>query len=185
MIADRGFFLYLLIFIGIIAFNLIRQQRANKARQQAMQRYAEQSLPPVSGSEDLSDFQPFEPQARVPDADAAPANGPGGKRLTEAWGRSSATAGGSLTASTARSAAASSPPSATALQMERHGLVHTTRSSHAPFFKSRTDLRHAVATMTVLGPCRALEPFEPQLHRRPDPDPRVSQSASPSPPHKR
>jgi len=173
MIADRGFFLYLLIFIGIIAFNLIRQQRANKARHQAMQRNAEQPLPPVADSEAPYALEPFEPQARLPNAGATPAEGPGGKRLTEAWGRSATTAGGSLIAPAA--ATASSTPSATALRMEQHGIVHMTSSSRAPFFKSRKELRHAVATMTVLGPCRALEPFEPQRHRRPGPDPRVPQ----------
>ena len=173
MIADRGFFLYLLIFIGIIAFNLIRQQRANKARQQAMQRNAEQPLQPIADSEDPYALEPFEPQARLPNAGAAPAGGPDGKRLTEAWGRSAATAGGPLIVSTASTA--SSKLSATALRMEQHGIVHMTSSSRTPFFKSRKELRHAVATMTVLGPCRALEPFEPQLQRRPDPDPRVPQ----------
>ena len=167
---DRGFFLYFLIFLGIMVFNVMRQQRANKARQQAMQRNAEQ---PVADSEDPYALEPFEPQARLPNAGAAPAGGPGGKRLTEAWGRSAATAGGSPITSTA--ATASSTPSATALRMEQHGIVHMNSSSRVPFFKSRKELRHAVATMTVLGPCRALEPFEPQLQRRPAPDPRAPQ----------
>jgi hypothetical protein len=33
-----------------------------------------------------------------------------------------------------------------------------TRTSSNPLFRTRQDLRHAVVAMTVLGPCRALDP---------------------------
>jgi hypothetical protein len=154
MIADRGFFLYLLIFIGIVAFNLIRQQRANQARQRAMQRTAgQQPLPPAADEESESpfDWEPSEPKARVPQAGATPAEGPGGKRLTETWGKGAAAVGSM--------AATPSAPSATAMQMQRRGMIDHS-SARGPFFKSTKELRHAVATMTVLGRCRALEPYD-------------------------
>ena len=34
------------------------------------------------------------------------------------------------------------------------------RTAAGPIFRSRKDLRHAVVLMTVLGPCRALEPHD-------------------------
>ncbi len=34
------------------------------------------------------------------------------------------------------------------------------RTAPATLFRSRQDLRHAIVVMTVLGPCRALEPHD-------------------------
>jgi len=78
-------------------------------------------------------------------AQAPPAEAEG--ELEDVWGRSPAVQPATIHAREPRApvpVVASPPPAAT-----RHRL-----------FRTRQDLRRAIVLMTVLGPCRALEPHE-------------------------
>ncbi len=145
---DRGFFLYFLIFLGIMVFNVMRQQRANKARQRAQRNTAsqpqtwddQQDASGVASENSLP--QSIFSQTKPPEKARSAAS----QRLAEAWGRQP-----DQTESAALATTAHSP---------KRRDVHDISSGRKPLFQSKKELRHAVVGMTVLGPCRALSPYD-------------------------
>jgi hypothetical protein len=75
---------------------------------------------------------------------------PGDEPLEDIWGRAP------VTPPTAPAPVAGVPEPRTAPPRP----LPSRRRSRARLFRTRKDLRHAIVLMTVLGPCRALEPHE-------------------------
>ncbi|MDH4173473.1 MAG: hypothetical protein OEZ09_09230 [Betaproteobacteria bacterium] len=119
-----------LIIAGFLLFNYVAQKLAKKAREH---QEAEKAARGQQESETADAWAP-------PPEDAP---------LEDIWGRTPAP-----------------PPAAPApvARVEAEAPVApprpSPRRSGTRLFRTRKDLRHAVVLMTVLGPCRALEPHE-------------------------
>ena len=90
-------------------------------------------------------------EERAAQAQGAPSP-PDDEPLEDIWGRTQATP----------LEIAAPPPRTQAEQSrtEQARALPERRASAEPLFRTKQDLRHAVVAMTVLGPCRALEPPE-------------------------
>jgi hypothetical protein len=88
-------------------------------------------------------------QAEAPPAAEEEAPPPGDEPLEDIWGRAPVTP-----------PAAPAPVARTAPKPQAAPPLPSRRRSGARLFRTRKDLRHAIVLMTVLGPCRALEPHE-------------------------
>lgn len=145
--------LFGLLIAGVILFNYLTQQAAKKARQ----REARQAAAPDAITESA--------WGRTPGASAQPA--------TEAmepykWGRPREALESHAARPLERTRAVPAP-SLEEIQALAQAKAEAERTpSPAPrrpaqaarLFRSRDDLRRAVIAMTVLGPCRAIEPAE-------------------------
>jgi len=127
---------YAIVLIVFLAFNVLRPLLAERLRR--LQRRQQ-------GRQEPEQLPEREEQ---PSAEEEP--------WVENWGRSGRTV---LHPSMERAAEDEPAPgpraeaAAVSAQPSRHGAAKT-------LFASRKDLRRAIAVMTVLGPCRALEPHD-------------------------
>jgi hypothetical protein len=127
---------YGIILVVFLAFNVLRPLLTERLRRMQQRQQGQQELE----------------QAQARD-DRAPADE---ESWEETWGRSSQTV---LDPSLEHTADHGSGPShhvqapARPGRLSRNGVAGT-------LFASREDLRQAVVVMTVLGPCRALEPHD-------------------------
>ncbi len=128
--------IYVVILVAVVAFNYVMQMLAKRAR--AMQE-RQQAQDPQQ-----------EPARQYPGDD---------DELDVAWGRSE---------QATLPAAVTQPAEAQSAQSARHVDAVVPARARAPrrtatsaLLRSRQDLRHAIIVMTVLGPCRALEPYDP------------------------
>ena len=94
----------------------------------------------------VRELQEQEERARQAQAEAAPGQE---QPLEDVWGRSPARE---------ESAPAPKPARRVEAVATRPAVAH--RRPRTALFRTRQDLRHAVVVMTVLGPCRALEPYD-------------------------
>jgi hypothetical protein len=133
------FFWYLLLFGGLVLFNLLLQRRRRRAAERRL-RQAAQELPPQEAPPEASwgrGAHPVPPPA-TPDA---------------AWGRPAVE---EILPRSVPTPGRATSPSATRPAPPRPAV--RTRTP-APRFRSREDLRHAIVALTVLGPCRARQPY--------------------------
>ncbi len=123
-----------LIIGGFMLFNYFAQQLAKKAREQQEAEKAARGQQEGEAAE-----------ASAPPPEDAP--------LEDIWGRTPAPL-----------PAAPAPVPAPVARAEPEARAAPPRPSRkrtgTRLFRTRKDLRHAVVLMTVLGPCRALEPHE-------------------------
>jgi hypothetical protein len=151
------FLIYVLIFIGIMAFNYFLQQSARRRRQeeqaqeQAQQEALQQEGGPAS-DEPLPDVWGRKPSA--PD-----------EELPEVWKRKPSAQDEALPDFWGRKAPASVARAVPAMSAERGHRTGAPafvqpprRAPSGALFGSRRDLRRAIVLMTVLGPCRAEDP---------------------------
>jgi len=151
---DLGFLVYL-IFIAVILFNsYLRRQRAQQAERERIakqggpfpqDRYEEEG--PQQEAEWLETiFGKAEPAKQAQPAAAATTARPKEERGRPSHGKE-------------RTALKQAP-------------VQEHRQVHRPSFKTRDDLRRAIMSMTVIGPCRSAAPYGDDassvLPRRPD-----------------
>jgi hypothetical protein len=126
-------FIYGLIVVAFLLFNFVMQILARKARQR--QEEAARNAP-------------------RPAPTPAPIDDP----LENIWGRGAPAE--SPVEPRRGTAAAVFVPEPSRPRPRAAPPVPGARARQAALFRSRQDLRHAIVVMTVLGPCRALDPYD-------------------------
>ena len=129
--------IYLLVFGAIIVFNYVMQQVAKRRQSETREQLPQDEPLPESWGRDPS--TPAHDESTGLRADYLP----------EIWGR--APASPALLPVPVERAVGFEAPDAAATIPRRHSAVRS-------LFGSRGELRHVIVAMTVLGPCRALEP---------------------------
>lgn len=127
---------YGIILVVFLAFNLLRPLLTERLRRMQQRQQGQQELEQAQAREER-----------------APADE---ESWDETWGRSSQT----VLQPSLEHAAADEPGPAQNVQTPARPGRPPRDGVAGRLFASRGDLRHAVVVMTVLGPCRALEPHD-------------------------
>jgi hypothetical protein len=155
---------YGLIVAGIVVFNYFMQQSAQKAQREEARRKAEQraEAAPADDSGDYGWGRRPTPTVPARTEEAAPYEwgaGPGTVVVppVEYLGVKRQPGEQALSLEELRAREARSR-----MEAERQRRAPRRKAETRRLFATRADLRRAVIAMTVLGPCRANEPPEPQ-----------------------
>jgi len=164
MYAGWDFVLYALLLVAVVAWNLFTQALERRRRSRVLEQAAAQPAPaeppPAPVEVGPRSFPSPEGWGKVP----VPTS-------TEPWGRD--TSGGPLPRepaagvdwlpSPAPAREASRAPEASRVPRPARvhlDTVHAPRPPHPLRWRTRAQVRQAIVAMTILGPCRALAPWD-------------------------